>query len=93
MDVVVLEGIFLLRTEWRARYDLSFWIDCSERTALERALRRNQERLSPERLIADYRRIYFPAQRVHAVCDEPRWHADGLFVDGAAGTFSPPRHF
>lgn len=71
LDVILAEGIFLFKRELRDRYDLSIWLDCGFETALTRALGRNQEGLSPDRLIEDYRRIYFPAQRVHLERDFP----------------------
>jgi uridine kinase len=79
VDVVLLEGIFLLRRELLPNYDRTIWIDCTFRTALERALRRNQEGLSPEQLQREYRTLYFPAQHHHATRDAPRERA-GLVV-------------
>ena len=67
---------FLFRRALRHRYDLSIWVDCSFEAALMRALARNQEGLPPERLLADYRRIYFPAQEIHLRRDRPRDFAD-----------------
>jgi uridine kinase len=78
VDIVLVEGIFLLRQDLRERYDLSFWIDCSFETALERSLARNQEGLTKDRLISDYERIYFPAQRIHLATDWPRFFADAI---------------
>jgi len=72
VDVIVLEGIYLLKRELRAHYDLSLWIDCSFETALERALARGQEGLPPEETVRAYRTIYFPAQEIHFARDEPR---------------------
>jgi uridine kinase len=43
VDVILLEGIFLLKQELRAHYDLSIWIDCSFKTALARAIARARE--------------------------------------------------
>jgi len=57
VDVIVLEGIYLLKRELRHHYDLSFWIDCSVDTALDRAIARAQETLSAEATIAAYRTI------------------------------------
>ena len=78
VDIVLLEGIFLFRRELREQYDLSFWLDCSFATALDRVVSRNQERQSLERLLADYQRIYFPAQHLHLAADWPRFFADVL---------------
>lgn len=35
IDVIVLEGIYLLERAFQADYDLSLWIDCTFDTALE----------------------------------------------------------
>jgi len=47
------------------------WIKCSFATALERAVARAQEGLPPAATIAAYRRVYFPAQEIHFVRDDP----------------------
>ena len=39
IDIILLEGIYLLGPEYAGHYDLSVWIDCSFDTALERAIR------------------------------------------------------
>ena len=72
VDVILLEGIYLLKRAHRGHYDLSVWIDCSFDTALERAIARGQEGLSPEETIRAYRTIYFPAQEIHLGRDDPR---------------------
>jgi uridine kinase len=72
VDVVLVEGIFLLRRSHRPHLDLTVWIDCTFETALERALARGQEGLPPDETVRDYRTIYFPAQRIHLAEDDPR---------------------
>src|SRR5262249_55629380 len=84
IDIILLEGIFLLRRDLRHRYDLAFWVDCTFETALERALARNQEGLTRERLLSAYRQIYFPAQRLHLALDWPRFFADTLLSNQAS---------
>ncbi|HEX4823889.1 MAG TPA: hypothetical protein VFV19_06225 [Candidatus Polarisedimenticolaceae bacterium] len=79
IDVILLEGIFLFKRELRERYDVSVWVDCDFPKALERAIVRNQEGLPEDRLVADYERVYFPAQRLHLGADRPREHADYHF--------------
>ena len=74
--VILLEGIFLLKQAFRGYYDLALWIDCTFETALERALGRGQEGLSPEVTLRDYETIYFAAQRLHLARDHPRETAD-----------------
>jgi uridine kinase len=72
IDVIVLEGIYLLKRDFRTRYDLSVWIDCTFETGLERAVARGQEGLPAEATIDAYRTIYFPAQEIHFKRDAPR---------------------
>jgi uridine kinase len=72
IDVIVLEGIYLLKRAYQSEYDLSIWIDCSFETALQRAVARAQEGLAPDDTIAAYLKIYFPAQLIHAERDHPR---------------------
>jgi uridine kinase len=74
--IILLEGIFLLKQAFRSNYDLALWIDCTFETALERALGRGQEGLSPEDTRRDYETIYFAAQRLHLARDRPRETAD-----------------
>jgi uridine kinase len=72
IDVIALEGIYLLKSAFRHHYDISCWIECSFETALDRALARAQEGLSPGETIRAYRTIYFPAQEIHFRRDHPQ---------------------
>ena len=76
VSVVLVEGIFLFKREYRKLFDLAIWVDCSFSTALARALARAQEGLSPAETIRAYETIYFPAQKIHLVLDNPRETAD-----------------
>lgn len=78
VDVILLEGISLLKRELKERYDLALWIECSFEEALRRAILRNQEGLSREEIIGEYERIYFPAQRIHLLRDNPTLNVDGI---------------
>jgi uridine kinase len=72
IDIILLEGIFLLKRAYRRHFDLSFWIDCTFETALQRAIHRSQEGLDAQAAIRAYETIYFPAQRIHFDRDRPR---------------------
>jgi len=78
IDVILLEGIYLLKRSFRGQYDLSIWVECGFETALARAIARGQEGLSPAATARAYRTIYFPAQRIHLERDDPRGSADLL---------------
>jgi uridine kinase len=83
LDVILLEGIYLLKRAFQGYYDLSVWIECSFETALERAIARAQEGLTSEATAEAYRRIYFPAQEIHFRRDDPR-SAATLIVENEA---------
>lgn len=80
VDVVLVEGIFLFKRDYRKLFDLAIWVDCSSWTALARALERKQEGLPPAATIKAYETIYFPAQKIHLDIDKPRDSAD-LIID------------
>lgn len=80
-DVVLVEGIFLFKSEYRKLFDLAIWVDCSFSTALARALERKQEGLPLALTLRAYDTIYFPAQRIHFEKDHPREAADLIFAN------------
>ena len=87
VSVVLVEGIFLFKPQYRKHFDLTIWIECSFATALVRAIARAQEGLSPANTIAAYETIYFPAQRIHLAQDKPRENADLILEnDGYSAT-------
>ncbi len=79
IDVVLLEGIFLFKSGCCGHFDLKIWIECSFKTALERAIGRGQEGLSRTETIKSFQTIYFPAQRIHLDRDDPRAAVDYVF--------------
>lgn len=78
VDLVILEGIFLLKSLYRKYYDLAYWIECPYAVALNRVLKRNQEGLPKEQLLFMYNHIFFPAQRIHISRDNPMILADAI---------------
>jgi uridine kinase len=84
IDVVILEGIFLLKPAYRDHFDLTVWIDCSFATALRRAIKRGQENLSPHETERAFEKIYFAAQRLHIDRDDPRGAADIILMNDEA---------
>jgi uridine kinase len=72
IDIILLEGIYLLKREYQHHHDVSLWIDCSFDTALKRAVARAQEGLTAEATARVYNDIYFPAQELHFLRDAPR---------------------
>jgi Phosphofructokinase len=83
IDVIVLEGIYLLKREFTHYYDFSVWVECSFKTALKRALKRGQEGLPPAETIRAFETIYFPAQKIHFERDHPKQAAAMVFDNDA----------
>ncbi len=83
LDLILLEGIYLLKRAFQGLYDLSIWIDCTRATALERARARAQEGLSPAETERVYRTVYFPAQAIHMKRDRPRRAASRILANDA----------
>ncbi len=83
VDIIVFEGIFIFKRQFRSHFDFRCWVECSFDVALQRALRRNQEGLPAEAIVRDYHTIYFPAQRLHLANDRPSDGVDFLFQNGA----------
>lgn len=79
IGVILLEGIFLFKQAFRDFFDLKIWIECSFETALQRAIARSQEHLSPEETVKAYETIYFPAQKLHFAKDFPQEAADLIY--------------
>src|SRR5204862_6559057 len=65
IDIVLLEGSFLLKRAYREHSDLTAWAECPFDIALERAIERGQEGLPPAATGKAFESIYFPAQPMH----------------------------
>jgi len=76
IDIVLLEGIFLLKRAYREHFDLTAWVECPFDIALERAIKRGQEGLPPAETVKAFETIYFPAQCIHFTRDNPQGAAD-----------------
>ena len=76
IDIILLEGIFLFKSEFKNCFDLKIWIECPFEIALMRAVARSQENLSAAETVRAYETVYFPAQKIHFERDAPRESAD-----------------
>ena len=83
VDVVILEGIYLLKRAFGSYYDLAFWVECAFETALIRALRRGQEGLPLDETIRAYQTRHFPAQYIHFALDAPTQSSADAIVNNA----------
>jgi uridine kinase len=81
IDVLLIEGILLFKKKYLSLYDYKIWVNCSFETGLQRAIHRNVEKLEKERLIRDYEKFYYAAQRMHFREDDPQKTADVIFYN------------
>lgn len=76
-DIVLVEGVFLLRSELRHWWDLTVWIEVDTSVIMDRALKRDKEYFGDEDTV---RRVYenrcLPAQDYHIRRDLPKQNAD-----------------
>jgi len=79
IDILLIEGIFLFKKKYLSYYDYKIWIECSFEKGLQRAMRRNAEKLDEESLIHDYHTFYYPAQLLHFEKDNPRESVNIVF--------------
>lgn len=79
IDILLVEGILLFKKKYLPHYDYKIWIDCSFETGLKRAIKRNVESLSAEKLVQDYQVFYYAAQQLHFEKDNPQGAADIIF--------------
>lgn len=83
IDILLIDGILLLKRKYLSLYDLKIWIDCSFEKGLERAIKRNVEKLEELKLIHDYHTFYYAAQRYHIEKDDPKGNAGIIYLNDA----------
>ncbi|HEY1179078.1 MAG TPA: uridylate kinase [Phytomonospora sp.] len=75
--VVLFDGVFLLRPELRAHWDVSIYLHVAERETLARALVRDLALFGSAEVVEErYRRRYLPGQRLYRDEAHPVEHAD-----------------
>ena len=76
--ILIVEGVFLFRKEYRPYFDVKIWIDVSFETALSRVLyrQRDQRYGDTNAIQRRYEERFFPTQRFHLKRDDPIGAAD-----------------
>lgn len=75
--VLLFDGVFLLRPELRAHWDLRIFVDVTPEEALRRALVRDADLLGGADAVRErYHRRYLPGQRLYRQRCSPAAHAD-----------------
>jgi uridine kinase len=82
-SALLVDGVFLLRPELRAVWDLSVYLDVPESVTLARAAKRDSARLGDEnKVLRRYRQRYLPGQAIYRRESCPRAVAD-IVIDHA----------
>lgn len=74
--IVIVEGIFLQRKEFRDVFDYMIYIDMQEKLRLDRVLKRDIYIGSEQEIIDKYRKRYFPAEHKYVAEYQPQKSAD-----------------
>ena len=75
--ILILDGVFLLRAELRAHWDLSIFVQADFETTLARALDRDRELFGDANAVRQrYESRYVPGQRLYLEQERPRQFAD-----------------
>jgi uridine kinase len=76
-DILLFDGVFLLRPELSSAWDFSIFVDVIFETALQRALRRDSPLFgSPQAVLDRYQKRYLPAQHHYLKTCSPKDRAD-----------------
>ncbi len=79
-SIVVIEGIFLQRPEWRAYFDYMMYLDCPREVRYERVLQRDTYIGDMEERLDKYRRRYWPGEEYYEKVTCPKRNAN-LIID------------
>ncbi|AWE07296.1 uridine kinase [Lysinibacillus sp. 2017] len=70
-NIIVIEGIFLLRDEWKNFYDYIVFLDCPKEIRYERVLHRDTYIGNLEERLNKYKRRYWPAEEYYLKNQKP----------------------
>ena len=77
--IIIIEGIFLLREEWKHYYDCIFFLDCPTETRYERVLQRDTYIGDAAERLKKYQERYWVAEEYYLKKQAPLEMADSIF--------------
>ncbi|MHA6253192.1 kinase [Oceanobacillus sp. CAU 1775] len=78
-SIVLVEGIFIQRHEWREYLDIIIFVDCPDKEREERVLDRDQYIGDYQKRLAKYKRRYWPAEEYYIKVENPKANADIIY--------------
>lgn len=87
--ILLIDGVFLLRSELRAHWDLSIFVEADFENTVARAELRDRELFGSTAAVRDrYESRYVPGQRIYLEQEQPKSFANIVFVNN---DFDRPR--
>lgn len=80
-SIVIIEGIFLQRKEWRSFYDYIIYIDCPRDSRYERVLKRDSYIGDYQAILTKYKRRYWLGEEHYLNIENPIEKADKIYDD------------
>ncbi|QOV12797.1 kinase [Viridibacillus arvi] len=75
-SIILIEGIFLQRKEWREFYDYTIFLDCPRELRYERVLNRDSYIGDKQAILLKYKRRYWLGEEHYLYTDNPIKNAD-----------------
>ncbi|KGR77370.1 uridine kinase [Ureibacillus manganicus DSM 26584] len=77
--IVIIEGIFLQRKEWKTFYDYTIFIDCPREVRYTRVLERDKYIGDEQAILNKYNRRYWPGEVHYIETENPMKLADTIY--------------
>lgn len=77
--IIIIEGVFLQRQEWRSFFDYMIFLDCNHELRSKRVLRRDQYLGDYNARIEKYKRRYWLAEDFYLQNENPIGYADYIY--------------
>lgn len=85
-SIVLIEGVFLQRPQWRSFFDYIIFLDCPRKLRHERVLKRDSTIGNHQAIHAKYKRRYWPAEKHYMNSVKPINNADVVVTAPNEGT-------
>ena len=79
-SIVIIEGIFLLRDEWKAYFDYTVFVDCPREVRYERVLHRDTYIGDLEQRLKKYQNRYWKAEDYYLSKQQPLKYANTKII-------------
>ena len=85
-SIILVEGIFLQRPEWKSFFDFVIFLDCPRKLRYKRVLKRDSYIGNQQEIFSKYKRRYWPAEKHYLDSVKPIRNADVVLTVANDGT-------